>query len=132
MKTALFSRRCGSAGQFFWALAMGFSAAGAVLLLALVHGGPLALRIAAILVPLACGGMYIRYLVRDMQRLDELQLRIHLEATATACVGLFVAAIVFPVVQMAGFAGRLQAYQVVFALVALVLFGYLNATRRYR
>jgi hypothetical protein len=111
---------------------MGVSVAGAILLLHALHGGPLALRIAAILAPLACGAMYIRYLVRDMQRLDELQLRIHLEAAATACVGLFVAAVVFPVVQMAGFAGHLEPYQVVFALIALVLVGYLNATRRYR
>jgi hypothetical protein len=61
-----------------------------------------------------------------------LQLRIHLEAAATACLGVFIAAIVFPVVQMAGFVRRLEAYYVVFLLVGLVVFGYLNASRRYR
>jgi hypothetical protein len=122
----------GTLGQFLWALAMGLTAAGGILLLALMHGAPLALRIAAVALPLVCGGVYIHYLVRDMRRLDELQLRIHLEAAATACLGVFIAAIVFPVVQMAGFVRRLEAYYVVFLLVGLVMFGYLNASRRYR
>ncbi len=124
--------RGSSAAQFFWALAMAFSTAASILVLNALHGGPLGVRIAGVLIPLACGAAYIRYLVRDMQRLDELQLRIHLEAAATACLGLFVAAIVYPAAQMAGFVHRLQAFHVVFALVALVMFGYLNALRRYR
>jgi hypothetical protein len=61
-----------------------------------------------------------------------LQLRIHLEAAATACLGVFLAVMVYPVFRIAGFVGELQPYYVLFLLVGLLLFGYLNANRRYR
>jgi hypothetical protein len=58
--------------------------------------------------------------------------RIHLEAAATACVGVFIAGLVYPVFQFAGFVGPLQHYYVVFLLVGLLFVGYFNANRRYR
>ncbi len=126
------ANQCGRpVGQMFWATAMGLATAGAVLALHYLHL-PLAGRMGMVAAPLACGLVYIHYLVRDMRRLDELQLRIHLEAAATACVGIFVAAVVFPAVQMAGFVHRLESHYVVFALVLFMLAGYLNAHRRYR
>jgi hypothetical protein len=85
-----------------------------------------------VLVPVACSLAYVRQLIRDLRRLDELELRIQLEAAATACLGVFVAAMIYPVMQIAGFVGPLQPYYVVFFLVGLVLVGYFNAIRRYR
>ena len=67
-----------------------------------------------------------------MARLDELQLRIQLEAAATACLGVFLVTLVYPIFQFAGFVGPLQPYYVIFLLVGLLLVGYLNANRRYR
>jgi hypothetical protein len=111
---------------------MGFSAAGSILLLRFVAGIPLVARLTAIAAPLVCGFFFVRSLARNLKRLDELQLRIHLEAAATASVGLFIAAVVYPVAQMAGFVGALEPYEVVLALAVLVLFGYISAIRRYR
>jgi hypothetical protein len=118
-------------GQTLWLLGAGLSTAAGILLIAKLKPG-LPLRVLAVAVPLACGIAYIWRLIHEMKRLDELQLRIQLEAAATACVGVFVAAIVYPVVQIAGFVGRLEPYYVVFLMAGLLGVGYLNAVRRYR
>jgi hypothetical protein len=124
-------RPCRSVAQAVWALAMGFSAAGSLLFLAWTHPA-LPLRVGAVLLPVACGAVWISYLIRDLRLLDELQLRIHLEAAAISCVGIFTGALVYPVVQRAGFVGPLQPRYVLLAVLALAGTGYFMASRRYR
>ena len=121
----------GTLVQTLWLLGMAFSVAGGILLVALLKPA-LPFRILAVAIPLVCGAAYTFRLLRDLARLDELQLRIQLEAAATACLGVFIAAMVYPIFQIAGFVGQLQAYYVIFLLVGLLLFGYFNANRRYR
>jgi hypothetical protein len=110
---------------------MAFSTAGGILLIAWLKPA-LPIRVAAVAVPLVCGVAYAFRLLRDLARLDELQLRIQLEAAATACLGVFLVTLLYPILQIAGFVGQLQPYYVVFLLVGLLLVGYLNANRRYR
>jgi O-antigen/teichoic acid export membrane protein len=117
--------------QTAWLLATALSVATGIVLIALRHPGP-PVRALVVAVPIICGLAYMRQMVRDVRQLDELQLRIHLEAAAIACLGVFVAANIYPVMQIAGFVGPLQPYYVVFLLVGLVLVGYVNAIRRYR
>jgi hypothetical protein len=117
--------------QTLWLLGAGFSTAAGMLLLAKLKPG-LPWRILAVAVPLACGAAYVWRLLGGMKQLDELQLRIHLEAAATACVGVFVAALIYPVFQTAGFVGRLEPHYVVFLMCGLLGAGYFTAVRRYR
>ncbi len=131
MATASTSCTGGTGRQIAWVLATALSVAAGIALLT-IYRPPLPARIAAVLVPIGCGLAYAFQLVHDMQKLDELQTRINLEATATACLGVFIAALVYPVVQSAGFAGPLQPYYVLILLSALWMAGYLNAYRRYR
>ncbi len=121
----------GTLAQTLWLFAMGLTTAAGILLLVRLKPG-LPLRILAVAIPLGCGVAYTFRLLRDLAHLDELQLRIQLEAAATACLGVFIAALLYPVVQIAGFVGQLQPYYVVFLLVGLLFLGYLNASRRYR
>ncbi len=115
---------------------MAFATVGGLLLLGLLklrgHHPGLPLRILLVAVPLVCGVAYTFRLLRDLARLDELQLRIQLEAAATACLGIFIASILYPIFQFAGFVGPLQPFYATFLLVGLLLAGYLNANRRYR
>lgn len=121
----------GTTIQTLWLLGMAFTTAGGILLIALLKPA-LPIRILAVAVPVVCGVAYAFRLLRDLARLDELQLRIQLEAAATACLGVFLVTILYPVLQIAGFVGPLQPYYVIFLLVGLLLAGYLNANRRYR
>ena len=121
----------GTLVQTLWLLGMAFTTAGGILLIALLKPA-LPFRILAVAIPLVCGAAYAFRLLRDLARLDELQLRIQLEAAATACLGVFLVTIVYPVFQIAGFVGPLQPYYVIFLLVGLLLVGYFNANRRYR
>jgi len=126
----------GVRAQTLWLLGMAFTTAAGLLVLALLkyrgyHPG-LPLRILAVTIPLVFGFAYTFRLLRDLARLDELQLRIQLEAAATACLGVFIATILYPIFQFAGFVGPLQPFYVTFLLVGLLLAGYLNANRRYR
>jgi hypothetical protein len=130
MPSALSCKR-GTLVQTVWLLGLALSVAAGILLIALLKP-TLPFRILAVAVPLGCGAAYVVRLLRDMERLDELQLRIHLEAAATACLGVFIASLLYPIFQIAGFVGPLQAYWVTFLLVGLLLFGYVNAGRRYR
>jgi hypothetical protein len=131
-----FSCKRGTLSQTLWLLATALSTAAGLLLLAFLkyrkYDVGLPVRILAVAVPLACGIAYVFRLLHDMAQLDELQLRIHLEAAATACLGVFLASILYPIVQFAGFAGSLQPFYVTFLLTGLLLFGYFNANRRYR
>jgi len=117
--------------QTLWLLGMSITTAAGILLIALLKPA-LPIRILAVAVPVVCGIAYSFRLLRDLAKLDELQLRIQLEAAATACLGVFLVTILYPVLQIAGFVGPLQPYYVIFLLVGLLLAGYLNANRRYR
>ncbi len=124
---------CGSwVGMTLWAVAMGFSAAGAVLLFRFMGGLPLAAKIGIIAVPLVPSFFFIRSLMKGLKAVDELQLRIHMEAAATGTLGIFIAACIYPVARMAGLVGELQPHYVIFTLVGFVFLGYINAIRRYR
>jgi hypothetical protein len=83
-------------------------------------------------VPLASAAAYIHFLPREMRRLDELQLRVHLEAASVACLGTFVLMLIHPAVQYAGFVGPLRPAYGVYPMLVLVGLGCLNAARRYR
>jgi hypothetical protein len=121
----------GTRRQLMWLLAMALSTAAGIVWIALRH--PAApLRVLAVAVPIVLGLAYARQVVRDLKKVDELQLRIHLEAAAIACLGVFLFANIYPVVQIAGFVGPLQPYYIVFLLSGLLVVGYLNAHRRYR
>jgi chromate transport protein ChrA len=79
-----------------------------------------------------CIALYVRAVIRDMRRLDELQQRIMLEAASVACLGTFGLCLVYPVFKTAGLVGTLQPVVVVFVLAALGGVGYFIALRRYR
>ncbi len=128
---ATFSCSKATLAQTLWLLATALTTSAGILLIALLKPS-LPIRILVVAVPLVCGVAYTFRLLGDFVRLDELQLRIHLEAAATACLGVFLAVMVYPVFRIAGFVGELQPYYVLFLLVGLLLFGYLNANRRYR
>src|ERR1039457_1053358 len=83
----------GTLVQTLWLLGMAFTTAGGILLIALLKPA-LPFRILAVAIPLVCGAAYAFRLLRDLARLDELQLRIQLEAAATACLGVFLVTIV--------------------------------------
>jgi len=121
----------GNTIQTLWLLGMALTTAAGILLIALLKPA-LPFRILAVAVPVVCGAAYAFRLLRDLARLDELQLRIQLEAAATACLGVFLVTLLYPILQIAGFVGPLQPYYVIFLLVGLLLTGYFNANRRYR
>jgi len=122
----------GSAGQFVSAILMALAVAGAVLLESFAKFLPTAVKALILLVPLGCGVAYVHFLLRDMRRLDELQLRVHLEAAAVGCLGTFVVMLLYPAVQYAGFLGQLRPVYVVFVLIGSMGLGYANAVRRYK
>ena len=121
----------GTTVQTLWLLGMAFATSVGILLIARFKPA-LPFRILAVAVPVVCGAAYAFQLLRDLARLDELQLRIQLEAAATSCLGVFLVTLLYPILQIAGFVGPLQPYYVIFLLVGLLLVGYLNANRRYR
>ena len=85
------------------------------------------------LVPLAAGFLYMRSMVKDTRRqLDELQLRIYLEAAAVIVCGLFILMLSYPLMQEARWVGPLDHSVVVFAIFGLGAIGYFTARRRYR
>lgn len=77
--------------------------------------------------------MYLLTMVRDLRRsVDELQLRIYLEASSVAVCGLFIIMLTYPSMQEAGILPSLD-YSVVLAIIVLLgAGGYINARRRYR
>jgi hypothetical protein len=120
-----------SRAQVFWIMATALTMTGGIILIALLKPA-LPIRIFAVALPLGCGGAFTVRLLRDFARLDELQARILLEASATACLGVFLALFVYPIFRFAGFVGELQPYYVSLLLAGLFLFGSFNAKRRYR
>jgi hypothetical protein len=122
----------GSAGQFASAILMALTVAGAILLESFIKFLSAPAKALILLVPLGCGAAYVYFVLRDMRRLDELQLRVQLEAAAVGCLGTFVIMLLYPAVQYAGFVGQLRPVYVVFVLIGCIGLGYANAVRRYR
>jgi hypothetical protein len=125
---------CGrpSGNQLIWAAVFGVSLP--VVALILKHWDlPPAARYALVLFSLATGAQYVRAMVRDTRRqMDELQLRIYLEASAVVVCGLFVLMLTYPILVAAHLAGTLDYTIVLVLIVALGVVGYINAWRRYR
>ena len=125
---------CGqvSAKQLWWALA--FFGSLAVATIGIRHVPfPSPVRYLVPAVPLVAGLMYVLTMVRDLRsHVDELHLRIYLEAAAVVVGGLFIIILTYPALQEAGILPALD-YSIVLALIlALGAGGYANARRRYR
>src|SRR5215204_5303235 len=70
--------------------------------------------------PLCAGFLYMRSMVTDTRRqLDELQLRIYLEAAVVVVCGLFIVMLSYPLMQAAGWVGPLDHSFVMLVLFAL-------------
>ena len=126
--------RCGrpSVSQMVWAVAF-------FLLLAIVQVVlrrvelPTGARYLLPLAPLGAGFLYMRSMVTDTRRqLDELQLRIYLEAAAVIVCGLFVIILTYPSMMAAGWVGPLDDSFVMLVVFGLGAIGYITARRRYR
>src|SRR5437763_1478341 len=92
---------CGrpSGRQLVWATVFGTTLPIGLALLKYLHL-PTAVRYLIPAVPLFAGVQYLRVLVRDMHRqMDELQLRIYLEAAAVVVCGLFIVMIAHPLLE---------------------------------
>ncbi len=94
---------------------------------------PAAARYLIPAIPLLAGFFYIRAMVTDIRRqMDELQLRIYLEAAAVVVCGLFILMLVYPLLEAAHLVGPLNYLIVLGLIFVLGLVGYLSAVRRYR
>ncbi len=84
-------------------------------------------------IPLLAGAMYMRTMVRDVrEQMDELQIRIYLEAATISLCGLFVVVCSYQLIEKAGLAGPLNGTIVILLMVGFGLIGYWRAVRRYR
>ena len=89
-------------------------------------------RLLASLFPLGTGFMYLHTLVRDMRKqVDELHLRIYLEASVVVVCGLFIIMLVYPTLMETGIFPELDYSVVLVLMVALLAGGYMAARRRY-
>jgi hypothetical protein len=125
---------CGrpSGRQYVWAILLGVSLSFGLALLRYLHL-PTAVRYLIPAVPLFAGAQYVRVLVSDMRRqMDELQLRIYLEAAAVVACGLFILMLSYPLLEAAHLVGPLDCYVVLVMIVVLGLVGYVSGVRRYR
>jgi len=129
----LFSRACRpSTRQTVWAIVF-FVAQGLGLIALSRKWIPPPYTYAVAVAPLIAGLFYIHSMVSDIRRrMDELQLRIYLEAAAVTVGGLFLAAMVHPLFEKAHLLGPLNDSIVLFLIVGLFVAGYVNAVRRYR
>ena len=94
---------------------------------------PAAVRYLIPAVPLFAGVQYVRVLVSDIRhQMDELQLRIYLEAAAVVVCGLFLLMITYPLLQAANLVGPLDYFVVLVLMVVLGIMGYISGVRRYR
>ena len=93
--------------------------------------GP-ALRLALVLAPVAAWVFALIAYSRLIQRLDELQRRIHLEALAFAFSGLAVVMIACEYLRKAGFISALKPDYVLMMMMILWPLGFVIAWRRYR
>jgi uncharacterized membrane-anchored protein len=66
------------------------------------------------------------------RQMDELQLRIYLEAAAVVACGLFILMLSYPLLEAAHLVGPLDCYVVLVMIVVLGLVGYVSGVRRYR
>jgi hypothetical protein len=125
---------CGrpSSRQLFWSLVFAVSLIlGTVILRYLTL--PAAVRYLVPAVPLLAGLLFVRAMVRDIQRqMDELQLRIYLEAAAVVACGLFIVMLTYPILEAAGLVGPLDHVFVEVLIAVLLCIGYIGARRRYR
>lgn len=124
---------CGrpSIAQTLWILAFSATLIGGVLALRLWDLG-LVERCAIVLVPLATGIGYIRAMVADMRRMDELQQRIWLEAVGIAfAAGMFLL-LIEPVLNRAGLREHLTGARIAAIMLLLVLGAEVVIARRYR
>lgn len=134
LQNAAFLEGCGrpSGRQLLWVMLFSVSMgiAGPVLRLLTM---PAAVRYLIPTVPLFFGAQYVRALVSDSRRqMDELQLRIYLEAAAVVVCGLVIIMITYPLLQAAHLMGPLDYLVVLVLIVVLGIVGYVNAVRRYR
>ena len=94
---------------------------------------PVAVRYLIPVVPLFAGARYVQVLVRDMRKqMDELQLRIYLEAAAVVVCGLFILMICHPLLEAAHLVGALDHLEVLVVIAVLGIVGYASGVRRYR
>jgi hypothetical protein len=93
--------------------------------------GP-ALRLVLVLAPVTAWVFALLAYFRLIQRLDELQKRIHLEALAFAFSGLAVAMIACEYLRKAGFISTLKPDYVLMIMMVLWLIGFVIAWRRYQ
>jgi hypothetical protein len=93
--------------------------------------GP-ALRLVLVLAPVTAWIFALIAYFRLIQRLDELQKRIHLEALAFAFSGLAVAMIACEYLRKAGFISTLKPDYVLMIMMVLWLIGFVIAWRRYQ
>jgi hypothetical protein len=125
---------CGrpSRQQLYWSIAFGVSLIlGEAVLRYLTV--PAAVRYLVPGVPLLAGLLFVREMVRDIQRQkDELQLRIYLEATAVVVCGLFIVMLTYPILEAARLVGSLDHLFVEVLIAVLLIIGYIGARRRYR
>jgi hypothetical protein len=125
---------CGrpSGRQYLWAILCGASLSIGLAVLRYVHL-PTAVRYMIPAVPLFAGVQYLRVLVRDMRhQMDELQLRIYLEAAAVVVCGLFILMITHPLLEAAQLVGPVDYMAVLIWMVVLGIVGYISGVRRYR
>ncbi len=125
---------CGrpSTRQIVWSIVFGVSlgVGNAVLRYLSV---PSALRVVIPAIPLVAGLVYILSMVSDIRRqMDELQMRIYLEAAAVVVCGLFIVLLTYPLLQAARLVGPLEYWVVLLLMVGLGAAGYIAALRRYR
>jgi hypothetical protein len=115
-----------------WALLFAGISVAAAMLLSRVNVPPL-VRYALPVTCVLLGAMYFRTVVRDLQTsTDELQRRLHLEASVGACAGLYIAMMAYPAFQKAALLPPLDPFAVLVLLVLLYGAGYAIARNRYR
>ncbi|HXB68330.1 MAG TPA: hypothetical protein VNY05_08805 [Candidatus Acidoferrales bacterium] len=94
---------------------------------------PAAVRYLVPVVPLLAGMLFVREMARDIQKqMDELQLRIYLEAAAVVVCGLFIVMLTYPILEAARLVGPLDHLFVEVLIAVLLVIGYIGARRRYR
>jgi len=129
-----FLQGCGrpSGRQLLYAIAFGISLGVATAVLRHLTL-PAAVSYLVPAVPLLCGLLYVRAMVDDIRRqMDELQLRIYLEAAAVVVCGLFIVMLIYPLLEAAHLVGPLDSLMVLVLIAALLVVGYITAMRRYR
>src|SRR6267154_1582472 len=119
---------CGrpSGRQLLWAIVF-FVSLGIGLAVLRHWALPVAARYLVPVIPLFAGAGWVLVFVRDVRRqMDELQLRIYMEAAAVAVCGLFVLMLSYPLLQAAHLVGPLDHTVVLALIVVLGIVGYIG------